>query len=58
MWDAGNLYAEPGHVGLTGSHTIVIGLAEAPYREPRREFLTGSPEQVVQELVKVLREEV
>jgi electron transfer flavoprotein beta subunit len=57
VWDAGDINAEPGHIGLTGSPTVVTELAEAPYRERRREFLTGSPEQVVQELVKVLREE-
>jgi hypothetical protein len=29
VWDAGDLDAELGHIGLTGSPTVVIGLAEA-----------------------------
>jgi electron transfer flavoprotein beta subunit len=58
VWDAGDLDAEPGHIGLSGSPTVVTGLAEAPYRERRREFLQGSPDKVVQELANILRKEV
>ena len=58
VWDAGDIDAEPGHIGLTGSPTVVTGLDEAPYRERRREFLMGSPDQVVQELADILRKEI
>ncbi len=57
IWDAGDINAEPGHIGLTGSPTIVTGLAEAPYRERRREFLQGSPEDIVLEMANLLRKE-
>lgn len=57
VWGAGDLETDPGHIGLSGSPTIVTGLDEAPYRERRREFLTGSPDQVIRELVNLLREE-
>lgn len=58
IWDAGDLDVEPGHIGLAGSPTIVTGLAEAPYRERRREFLQGSPEIIVKNLVNILKEEI
>jgi len=58
VWGSGDLETDPGYIGLSGSPTIVTGLDEAPYRERRREFLTGSPHQVIQELVNLLREEI
>ena len=57
VWDAGDMDAELGHISLTGSPTVVIGLAEAPYRERRRKFLQGSTEEVVEELASILRKE-
>jgi electron transfer flavoprotein beta subunit len=58
VWDAADLEVEPGHIGLAGSPTIVTGLAEAPYRERRREFLQGTTEEVVQQLVNLLTNEI
>jgi electron transfer flavoprotein beta subunit len=58
VWGARDLEADPGYIGLTGSPTIVTGLDEAPYRERRREFLQGSTDEVVQELVNLLMREV
>lgn len=55
VWDAGNLDVDSGHIGLAGSPTVVTGLAEAPYRERRREFLQGSAEMIVKELVDILK---
>ena len=57
MWDAGDVETDPGNIGLAGSPTIVTGLAEAPYRERRREFLEGTDEEVVQQLVNLLQRE-
>lgn len=54
VWDAKDLEADPGYIGLSGSPTVVTGLAEAPYRERRREFLRGSTDEVVRELVNLL----
>jgi electron transfer flavoprotein beta subunit len=55
VWDTGDLDVEPGHIGLAGSPTIVTGLAEAPFRDRRREFLTGTQGEIVQELTEILR---
>jgi len=41
---------------LTGSPTIVTGLAEAPSRARKREFLEGSPQQVAQKLATLLQD--
>jgi electron transfer flavoprotein beta subunit len=57
VWDAGDLETDPGKIGLAGSPTIVTGLAEAPYRERRREFLEGTREEVVHQLVNLLQRE-
>jgi electron transfer flavoprotein beta subunit len=58
VWDAGDLETDPGIIGLAGSPTIVTGLAEAPYRERRHEFLRGTPEEVVHQLVNLLQKEL
>lgn len=55
IWDAASLAAEPDRIGLPGSPTVVTGLAEAPYRDRRKEFLTGTQEEIVQELVEILK---
>lgn len=55
VWDASSLAAEPAHIGLAGSPTIVTGLAEAPYRERRRQFLTGTQDEIVQQLADILK---
>lgn len=58
VWNAKDLEVDPGYIGLTGSPTIVTGLDEAPYRERRREFLRGSTDEVVRELVNLLMKEL
>lgn len=58
VWNAKDLDVEPEYIGLAGSPTVVTGLAEAPYRERRREFLEGSPDEVAQKLAKLLRKEI
>ena len=57
IWNAGDLETDSGNIGLAGSPTIVTGLTEAPYRERRREFLNGAPEEVVHQLVNLLQKE-
>lgn len=56
IWNAGDLAADPENIGLNGSPTTVTGLAEAPYRERRREILRGSNDQIIEQLVSLLRE--
>ena len=57
IWNSDDLETDSGNIGLAGSPTIVTGLAEAPYRERRREFLNGTQEQVVAQLVNILQKE-
>lgn len=54
IWDAIDIGADPAYIGLKGSPTWVTGLAEAPYRERRREFLQGSPQEIAQNLASIL----
>ena len=58
VWDAEDLEANTNLIGLAGSPTIVTGLAEAPYRERRKEYLEGSTEEIVNNLVKVILQEL
>jgi electron transfer flavoprotein beta subunit len=55
VWDAGDVAADPGYIGLTGSPTVVTGLAEAPYRDRQREFLQGTNEQIIEHMVNLIR---
>ena len=55
-WNAADLEAETNCIGLAGSPTIVTGLAEAPSRDRKREFLEGSPDEVIAQLVALLEE--
>ncbi len=58
VWDAADLQADPECIGLAGSPTIVSELAEAPFRERRRQFLRGTSEELAQQLVKLIREKL
>jgi electron transfer flavoprotein beta subunit len=53
-WGAKDLSVESDRIGLAGSPTIVSGLAEAPYRERRREFLRGTPEEIAGQLAPII----
>jgi len=50
VWDAGELGAEPGRIGLAGSATRVISTS-VPTFKARREILEGSAEEQVKALV-------
>jgi electron transfer flavoprotein beta subunit len=56
IWNATDLGAEPSRIGLEGSPTAVTGLAEAPSRERKRQFLDGDSQQVAQKLADLLQE--
>lgn len=56
VWGAGDLGADPGLIGLVGSPTIVTGLAEAPHRERRQEFLDGSPSEIAESLLQIIQQ--
>lgn len=54
IWNRADLDLEPQLIGLSGSPTVVTGLAEAPIRGRRREFLTGQPEEIAQKLAVLI----
>jgi electron transfer flavoprotein beta subunit len=54
VWGAADLEVEAGRVGEGGSPTTVAGLEEATMRERRREFLSGSPEEISEQLAAIL----
>lgn len=54
IWTKADLDLDPQLIGLSGSPTVVTGLAEAPIRGRRREFLTGQPEEIAQKLAVLI----
>lgn len=56
VWDAENLEAESDHIGLEGSPTVVTELASAAVRERKREMLQGTTQELVKQLVELLKE--
>lgn len=56
LWNATDLGAETNSIGLVGSPTVVTDLAEAPARERKRQFLEGSADEMVDQLVTLLQE--
>jgi len=56
VWNAAELAADPACTGLTGSPTTVSGLAEAPSRLRKRQFLSGSSAEIANQLADLLRE--
>jgi len=55
VWSAGDLQVDENYVGLSGSPTMVTGLAEAPTRARKRKLIKGSPDEIVQQLLDVLQ---
>jgi electron transfer flavoprotein beta subunit len=56
IWDASAIKADPDSIGLPGSPTLVTELAAAPSRQRKRIILTGSPEEIAQQLVNLFKE--
>jgi electron transfer flavoprotein beta subunit len=54
IWGAGDLDVEPERIGDAGSPTAVAGLEEASTRERRREFLSGSTDEIAERLAEIL----
>jgi electron transfer flavoprotein beta subunit len=55
-WSSADLDVDPEYIGWPGSPTVVSGLAEAAERERKRQFLTGSPEELARQLASHLRQ--
>jgi electron transfer flavoprotein alpha/beta subunit len=51
VWSAADLHLDEERLGLKGSATAVAGVAAAATAERRREFLSGTPEEKVDQLL-------
>lgn len=56
VWGKDDLEAEEANIGVAGSATTVSGLEEAEVRERRRQRLTGTPDEIAQQLVPLLQD--
>ena len=54
VWNAAEIEADPDLIGLKGSPTVVSGLAQAPARDRKREFLEGSPAEIAEQVAEIL----
>ncbi len=53
--DSESLETDPDYIGSPGSPTIVTGLDQAESRDRKREFLKGTPEEIADKLVRIIR---
>jgi electron transfer flavoprotein beta subunit len=56
VWTKIDLQADEECIGIPGSPTTVSELMQAPTRERKREFLTGTSEEIAQRLAELLHE--
>jgi electron transfer flavoprotein beta subunit len=56
VWAKSDLGADEAYIGLPGSPTTVSGLEQAATRERKREFLSGTPEEIASQLAEVLHD--
>lgn len=56
VWTHEDIGADEGYIGIPGSPTIVSGLKQAAVRERKREFLTGTRDEVVRQLVELVQD--
>lgn len=55
VWNTADLSADLACIGLAGSPTTVSGLAEAPSRERKRQFLSGATSELASQLAELLQ---
>jgi electron transfer flavoprotein beta subunit len=55
VWTKSDLDVDDEYIGLSGSPTVVSGLAEAPVRARKREFVTGTTEEIAKQLAEILK---
>ncbi len=55
VWSAADLALDEDEIGVRGSATIVAGVGQSATRERRREFLSGTPDQVARQLVERIK---
>ncbi|MBW8010578.1 MAG: electron transfer flavoprotein subunit beta/FixA family protein [Chloroflexi bacterium] len=56
VWSKDDLDVDAEYIGVSGSPTIVSDLAQAATRERKREFLTGTPEEIADKLKVILQD--
>jgi electron transfer flavoprotein beta subunit len=56
VWTCEDIGADEEYIGIAGSPTIVTGLEQAAVRERKREFLTGTRDEVVRRLVDLIHD--
>jgi electron transfer flavoprotein beta subunit len=56
VWTKDDLEVDEAYIGVSGSPTVVSGLAEAPTRERKRIPLMGTPDEIGRQLVSLLYE--
>ncbi len=56
VWNQTDLQAGEDYIGAAGSPTTVSELAQAPTRERKREFLSGTSEEIAQRLIEILQD--
>jgi electron transfer flavoprotein beta subunit len=55
VWNKAALEADSAYIGIPGSPTVVTGLKQASSRERKRQFLSGSPEEIAGRLTEILQ---
>lgn len=55
VWSAADLKLDEADIGLRGSATVVAGVAAAAAGERRREFLSGTPDEKVEQLLERIK---
>lgn len=56
VWGKDDLGVDEAYIGAPGSPTTVTGLDQAPTRERKRIFLTGTSDEIARQLVEVLED--
>ncbi|MGD2027576.1 MAG: electron transfer flavoprotein subunit beta/FixA family protein [Anaerolineales bacterium] len=54
VWQKNDLDVDADMIGEPGSPTVVSGLAEAPFRERKRIFLDGAPNDLIRQVVEIV----
>ncbi len=56
VWTKTDVQADEAYIGIPGSPTTVSELTQAPTRERKREFLSGTPDDIAQRLAELLHD--
>ena len=54
VWNKKDIKVGENLIGIPGSPTVVSGLEQAPSRERKRIFLSGTPQDIALKIIEVL----